>query len=76
MNPLSKLQNLSLTDFKTLESLSLFGDIKVSVNILLRASYINTKSPNLTHSSRSLPFFLLLSYRHTEDMIVTPFAQV
>ena len=60
--------SLSLTDFKTPESLSLFGDIKVSVNILFTASYINTKSPNLTHSSLSLPFspppFLQAHWRH------------
>lgn len=52
---------MSLTDFRTPESLSLFGDIKVFVNILFTASYINTKSPNLTHSSLSLPFFPLPS---------------
>lgn len=57
MNPLSKLQ--FVFDFRTPESLSLFGDIKVSVNILFTASYINTKNPNLTHSSLSLHFFFL-----------------
>lgn len=72
-NRLSKLQTLSLTDFKTSESFPLFGDIKVSVNILCTASYINPKSPNLTHSSLSLPFFpppfLQAHWRHDCDPV-------
>lgn len=54
------LANCRVCLWLTLEAqnpFSLFGDIKVCVNILFAASYINTKSPNLTHSSASLPFF-------------------